>query len=93
MSPPEEVYASADNAVIMLFNNELLDCVYIDLDDRYAVISPHSYPDYDEVADRLEEAGCHVLSVGNFCMDEPPYSYIINSLGKMIVGEAESLIS
>lgn len=88
----ESVSASPDNALIMLYENDLLDCVYIDLGQEYAVVSPHVYESYDELADKLEELGASVLSVGNFNMNEEPHCFVINSIGKMIVAEAESLL-
>ena len=92
MEDEPTIGASADNSLILLYNNDLMDCVYIDLGNQYAVISPHVYEEYDELADKLESVGASVLSVGDFDMRKPPHCYVIESLGKMIVASAEELL-
>ena len=88
----ESLSVNPMTSMIMMYENDILDCIYIDMDDKFGVISPHQYPNYDDLADTLEEAGATVMSVGMFDPEAGPHCYIIKSVTRLIVAEAEGLL-
>ena len=87
-----EINLDPAKSLILMYDNDLLDSIYIDLDNSYAVISAHT-EGYDELADKLESIGASVLSVGNFNPEAEPHCYVIKSLGRLIVQTCEELIA
>jgi len=76
-----------------MYDNELLDGILIDIDDSYAFISAHS-TGFDEVADQLETEGVECFDMQGCEIDynQPPHNWVIHSIGKLIVREAEDIL-
>lgn len=87
-----EIELTPDNTYIVSYPNDILDGILIDLDANFAFISAHT-PGYAELLDELDSEG-----IESFQMDEDadmsvqPHCWVMKSIGKLIVAEAESLL-
>lgn len=86
-----ELELTPDNTYIVSYPNDLMDGILIDIDDQYAFISAHT-EGYGEVLDQLDQEGVGYFSVEEFDPSEPPHSWLLQSLSKLIVQNAEDLL-
>lgn len=83
--------ATAENAVYYRFpKNDILNGLYLDLDEDYLFISQHS-----EFFNRIITAalleGIPNKPVHEFNPDEAPYIYMISHLGRFVATSAEDI--
>lgn len=86
-----EVTMNQDNTAIIMYRNDLLDGIFVDVDkDNYAFVSAHS-EGYDDLADRLEEAGVPIFDFTEQEVDlsQPPHSWIVDAIGRLIISSVE----
>lgn len=86
-----EIELTPENTYIVSYPNDIMDGVLIDLDDNYAFISAHT-TGYAELLDELDREGVGYFSIEEFDENEPPHSWLLQSLGKIIVKEAEGCL-
>lgn len=90
----ESMELTRDNSIIVRYINDLLNGVYIDVsDDDYAFISEHS-GNFDTVEQELTNEGVGYfhqedLADTDINYGEAPHLYIMNSVARLIVAEAE----
>lgn len=79
-----------ENSYIVMYPNDIMDGVLIDLDENYAFISAHS-EGYKALADQLEYEGVEVydLTQEELDLDQAPHSWVLASLARLIIHEAE----
>lgn len=89
----EEIYeANRDNSWVLIYPNDMLNCMYTDLDDDYAVISAEisQWADIYEQA-QIEEIDTIFVEEG-VDLDDAPHLWVVNSLAKFTILAAESFI-
>lgn len=87
-----ELEATPENTWIVMYPNDIMDGIIIDLDDQYAFISAHT-PGYAELLDELDKEGVETVCVAeDNDLSQPPHSWIINSIARLVVHEAEMVI-
>lgn len=86
-----ELELTPDNTYIVSYPNDLMDGVLCDFEDNYAFISAHT-PGYDQLLDQLDKEGVGWFSIEDFDPSEPPHSWVLQSLGRLIVHDCEELL-
>jgi len=87
-----EFHAGPENAMILVYPNDMMDGFFVDLEDNYCFISAMSegFAHLKEVA--IAE-GIPIGHVGEDAdLDEYPHQYVINSLGHFVVQAAEEIL-
>lgn len=84
-----------ENACILSYPNDLLDGIFVDVDENtYAFISAHS-PGYQALTEQLQEVGVQWFDLSDredVHYTEQPHSWVVESVGRMVVASAESLL-
>lgn len=84
--------ASPDNTMIFTyFENDMMDGFFVDLGENYMFMSAHT-PGYDMIADALEQEGVTTVNFLNYDIDEEPHRWVAESLGMLVVDEAEEIL-
>ena len=86
-----EYNANATNSLIFCYENEMMNGLYIDMDDDYAFISADE-EFYPELALTAVSEGIRVIDVEQFDEVDAPHCWILNALGRLVVCGAEELL-
>ena len=73
------------------YRNDLLDGILIDVGEHYIFLSDH-VEEHRELMDDIEEVEHFDLSDCEVDYDQPPHSWVLKSVGKMVVATAEGLL-
>lgn len=89
----ESLELTPDNCIIVAYQNDILNGVYIDVsEDDYAFISAHT-EGYDGVEKELFDQGVGYVPMGEIDnYGEAPHLFVMNSVARLIVAEAEEII-
>ncbi len=81
-----------DNAAVLTYPNDMMNGIYIDLDDSYMFISSFS-ADYEALAEDAVASGVYEIEVNDdFDPEETPHCYVINSLARFTVQAANDML-
>lgn len=85
---------SPENTYILKYPNDLMDGIFIDLDDAYAFISRWT-KDYKKAKKVVKGLGIQTFDmteVAEINLTDPPHLWVVSSLGRIIVEGAEQII-
>ena len=78
---------TGENALNFIYPDEMMDGLLIDLGERYAFIQRQS-PVFKSMLGIMVDEGIETLIIDEFDPDAPPHSWIIKSLGNILLREA-----
>lgn len=82
--------ATNDNAVYMRYPNNMMNGLYVDMDDEYLFLSEHS-EFFNTVITAALLQGIPTVEVSGYHAAEPPHCYVIASLGRFVASSAEEI--
>ena len=87
----DEYQATPNNAYIMYYDNDILNGLYVDLDEEYLFLSAHHrFYNKLEIEKRATSAGILTCQMhGEVDMTQPPHCYVMGGLGRFIAQSAE----
>lgn len=82
-----------ENMAVVQYQNDLLNGLYIDMDDNYAFISAHCGDGNRAVIKDMRSGGVQTFDLTEHDVDlsEPPHLWIVNSMARIVVESAEQL--
>lgn len=78
-------------AYSVAYPNDLLDGVLLDLDESYLFLSDH-IEEHRLVQEKIGEMQFFDMADMEIDIDKAPHSWVVRSVGKLIINEAESLL-
>lgn len=88
-----EIHAGPDNAMLLAYPNDMMDGLFIDLDDNYCFIQADT-SGFDQLKEVVLAEGIPVGHVEEDAdLDEYPHCYVVESLGRFVVQAAEEVLS
>lgn len=78
-------------AYSVAYPNDLLDGVIIDIGENYIFLSDH-VESHRDMMDEIEELEHFNMADCEIDYEQVPHFYVVNSVGKMVVAEAERLL-
>jgi hypothetical protein len=79
-----------ENTFVMEFENDLLDGIYIDMDEEYVFVSKHTEV-YEMLVPCCLKEDVFLIQSGEVDLDEPPYLWVVSALGRTIAEAAEKI--
>lgn len=84
--------ANPDNANILIYPNDLMDGLFVDLDKEYCFV-PKFLPGYVEVETIALGIGIQQIEVVHYDLTEAPHCWVVNALARCTVAGFEALIA
>lgn len=82
-----------DSAVVMRYPNDMLDGLYVDIDEHRMLFVPKYYQDGDRVVASAVDMGIpEVLVPEGVDLDDEPHCYVVSSLAQIVIQSAEELL-
>lgn len=81
-----------NNSLILSYPNDILDGVYVDLDDNYCFISAHT-PGYADLLNGLDDECVGYVNFENVDNNEEPHCYVIKALGQLMLADLEDMLA
>lgn len=82
-----------DHIAVLRYPNDMMDGLFIDLDENYAFVSAHQ-PGADEFISEALGMGVEEYELGDVEIDftQPPHCWVLQSLVRLVVKSAEELL-
>lgn len=84
--------ATPENSVVISCDNDMLNGFFVDYPETYLFI-PDDTEGYPELAIGAVDEGIPVVDVQNPDLEQTPFKWIVNALGRACVAKAEEFIS
>lgn len=82
-----------ENWAILHYPNDMMDGLFVDMDDDYCFVSAHQ-PGAAEFIETAREGGAEDYQLGEDAQidfTEPPHCWVVASLARLVVRSAEEL--
>jgi hypothetical protein len=82
--------ANPTNSIVLCYENDMMNGLYIDMDDDYAFVSADE-EFYPELALTAVHEGILVVDVESFDAEDAPHCWVINALVRATIQTAEDI--
>lgn len=88
----EDIEANRENSFILRYHNDLLNCLYIDIDDEsYGTVSAH-HPTFAQVLELCRMEGIEDIPVErDVDLSDVPHLWVVSALGRHLADQAEEI--
>lgn len=82
-----------DNAIILTYPNDMMNGMFVDMDEQYCFIQADSDA-YEDILEKAREEGIPEAEVGDQAdLTEYPHCYVIQSLARFVMDAAEESLN
>jgi hypothetical protein len=83
--------ADVENCAVLHYDNDILDGLYIDLDETYAFVTLHEESHVYPILQAGEMGVVDYFQEGEIDYTQPPHCYVVASVGRIIAASAEMI--
>lgn len=84
-----EFYAGPENSMLLVYPNDMMDGLFVDLDENYCFIQADT-DGFDQLKEQCLSEGIPIGEVGDDAdLDKHPHNLVIESLGRFVLDAAE----
>jgi hypothetical protein len=88
-----DIIAGPENAMLLAYPNDMMDGLFIDLDDQYCFIQADT-DGFDQLKEVVLAEGIPIGEVGEDAdFNEYPHCHVVESLGHFVVQAAEEVLN